>query len=167
LVINGVTYYASEDSHVRWGTLANTNYGTSTVLQVTDSYQDASSTFSGGMETDILESLGIWGTETTQHTLHWDGYTTSHQSATSGELSYAPTADGYHTHGLYWEAGVMEFYIDGVQSWTWVNSRVCNLPCYILLSLQLGGWGNNNPGPQVDNQTMQVDYVRVWSGTKN
>lgn len=167
LVINGVTYYASEDSHVRWGTLANTNYGASTVLQVTDSYQDASSTYSGGMETDILESLGIWGTETTQHTLHWDGYTTSHQSATSGELSYAPTADGYHTYGLYWAPGVMEFYIDGVQSWSWADARVCSVPCYMLLSLQLGGWGNNNPGPQVDNQAMQVDWVRVWSGTKN
>lgn len=167
LVINGVTYYATEDSYVRDGSLVNTNYGTSAVLQVQDSYQDASTTFSGGMETDILESLGIWGTETTQHTMHWDGYTTSHQSVTSGELTYLPTADGYHTYGLYWAPGVMEFYIDGVQSWNWANTRVCSVPCYMLLSLQLGGWGNNNPGPQVDNQTMQVDWVRVWSGTKN
>ncbi|OJV03640.1 MAG: hypothetical protein BGO12_03790 [Verrucomicrobia bacterium 61-8] len=75
--------------------------------------------------------------------------------------------DGYHTYGVYWESGLMEFYVDGVKTYTFANSRACSVPCYILLSLQLGGWDPANaPGSQVDNQLTQVDWVRVWSGTK-
>lgn len=166
LVINGVTYYASEDTHARAGSLANTNYGSATVLEVQDSYDDASNTFNGGMETDIMESLGKYGAHHTYHTVHWDGYGSSHQTASSGKLTLPATGDGYHTYGLYWQAGVMEFYVDGVYKWSWNNSRVCSVPCYVLLSHQLGGWDANNPGSQVNNQTMEVDYIRVWSGTK-
>jgi beta-glucanase (GH16 family) len=167
LIIDGTTYYAAEDTYAQAGSYANTAHGSETELQIKDSYGDTASTYNNGMETDIMESLGIWGTEATQHTLHWDGYGTDHQSVTSDAFAFPSTSDGYHTYGVYWQQGVMEFYVDGVKTWSWINSRVCSVPCYLLLSLQLGGWDDNNPGSQVDNQTMQVDWVRVWSGTRS
>ncbi len=166
LVINGVTYYATEDAYVRWGTLANNNYGTATELQVEDQWGDTATTFNGGMEIDILESLGIWGLNKTQHATHWDGYSTQHQSTGWPNILYGATDDGFHTYGLYWEPNLLEFYVDGIRTATWNNTRIMSVPAYLILSLQLGGWDNNNPGAQVNNQTMEVDWVRVWSGTR-
>lgn len=165
LVINGVAYEATEDSHVRQGTLANTNYGTLSVLQVQDSYQDASSTYGDGNEIDIMETLGIWGPDRTQHAVHWDGYGSSHQSV-EHRHAFPSEGDDFHTYGLYWESGKYEFYVDGVLTYEWANAEVMACPAYVILSLQLGGWDNNNVGPQVDGRSVEVDYVRVWSGTK-
>jgi len=167
LVVNGVTYYATEDAYVRWGTLAGTNYGTAAELAVEDSWGDTATTFNGGMEVDILESLGIWGADETQHAVHWDGYSTSHQSAGWPNILSPATGDGFHTYGVYWQPGLLEFYVDGVRTAQWNNSRVMSVPAYMILSLQLGGWDNNNPGAQVNNQTMEVDWVRAWSGTRS
>lgn len=166
LVINGVTYYATEDAYVRWGTLANTNYGTSVELAVQDEWADTASTFNGGMEVDILETLGIWGANKTQHAVHWDGYDTQHQSVGWSNITYPATGDGFHTYGVYWQPGLLEFYVDGVNTASWNNSRVMSVAAYLILSLQIGGWDNNNAGAQVHNQVMEVDWVRVWSGAQ-
>lgn len=166
LVINGVTYYASEDATVRWGTLANTNYGNDALLAVEDHWGDTATTFNGGMEVDIMESLGIWGSNVTQHAVHWDGYDTSHQTKGWSNIFYPATGDDFHTYGVNWQSGLLEFYVDGVRTGDWSNSRVMSVPAYLILSLQLGGWGGNNPGAQVNNQVMEVDWVRVWSGSR-
>lgn len=166
LVINGTAYTATEDAMVRWGTLANTNYGNAAEIAVKDDWGDTATTFSGGMEVDIMESLGIWGANVTQHALHWDGYGTSHKSAEWHNITYPSTGDGFHTYGVYWEPGVLAFYIDGIKTVEYANSRVMNVPAYFILSLQMGGWGGNNPGAQVNNQVMEVDWVRAWSGTR-
>lgn len=165
LVINGVTYYAIEDAHVQWGTKANTSYPSTTELTVKDDWGNTATTWNGGMEIDIMEFLGIWGPDTNAHAMHWDGYDSDHQSTGSGEFSYPPTPDEFHVYGLYWEAGRLKFYVDGYKTYEWENSRVMSVPAYLLLSLQAGGWGGNDAGPQVHNQTMEVDWVRVWSGT--
>jgi beta-glucanase (GH16 family) len=167
LVINGVTHYASEDAHVRWGTLANTNYGSAVELAVEDSWGDTATTFNGGMEVDILEALGIWGADETHHALHWDGYGSSHHTTGWSNVFSPATDDGFHTYGVYWQPGLLEFYVDGVRTATWSNARVMSVPAYMILSLQLGGWDNNIPGAQVHNQVMEVDWVRAWSGTRS
>ena len=166
LVINGTPYTATEDATVRWGTLANTNYGAANDIAVKDDWGDTATTYSGGMEIDVMESLGIWGANVTQHALHWDGYGTDHKSASWPNVTYQATPDGFHTYGVYWEPGLLAFYIDGIKTAEYANSRVMSVPAYMLLSLQLGGWGNNNPGAQVNNQVMEVDWVRSWSGTR-
>lgn len=166
LVINGVAHTATEDATVRWGTLADTNYGSAADLGVKDDWGDTATTFNGGMEVDIMESLGIWGPDVTQHALHWDGYGASHKSAEWHDIDYPATPDGFHTYGVYWEPGLLAFYIDGVKTVEYANPRVMSVPAYFLLSLQMGGWGGNNPGPQVHNQVMEVDWVRSWSGTR-
>lgn len=166
LVINGVTYEATEDAYVRWGTLANNNYGSTIDLAVEDSWGDTATTFNGGMEIDIMESLGIWGADETSHAVHWDGYGAQHQSVGWPNILSSATGDSFHTYGVYWQPGLLEFYVDGIRTGSWNNTRVMSVPAYLILSLQLGGWDNNNPGAQVNNQVMEVDWVRVWSGTR-
>jgi len=167
LVINGTAYTATEDATVRGGSAANTNLGSALTLEVKDNWGNTADTFNGGMEVDILESLGIWGADQTSHAVHWDGYGTQHKSRGWHDIHYPASSDGFHTYGVNWQPGVLEFYVDGVRTGVMEDSRVMNTSAYMILSLQLGGWDNNNAGPQVHNQTMEVDWVRVWSGTRS
>lgn len=166
LVVNGVAHTPSADATVRWGTLANNNYGSAPDLGVKDDWGDTATTFNGGMEIDVMESLGIWGPDVTSHALHWDGYGAQHKHAAWLGVDYPATPDGFHTYGVYWEPGLLAFYVDGIKTAEYANSRVMSVPAYMLLSLQLGGWDNNHPGAQVHGQVMEVDWVRAWSGTR-
>jgi len=166
LIVNGQTFYATEDSYVSWGANANTNYGSATELFVKDEWGDTATTFNGGMEIDVMESLGIWGANKIQHATHWDGYDASHQTKGWTNVISPATGDGFHTYGVYWQPNLLEFYVDGVRTGSWSDARVMSVPAYLILSLQLGGWDNNNAGAQVNDQVMDVDWVRVWSGTR-
>ncbi|WP_224364744.1 golvesin C-terminal-like domain-containing protein [Hyalangium versicolor] len=166
LVINGVAYVATEDATVQWGDQAGINQGSSAVLKVEDGWGDTASTYNGGMEVDIMESLGIWGASKTSHATHWNGYGSDHLSKGWGPVSYPSLPDGFHVYGAYWQQGLLAFYVDGVKTGEWSDSRILSVPAYMLLSLQLGGWDSNTPGSQVNGQQMQVDWVRTWSGTR-
>lgn len=166
LIVNSLPVNPTGDAYVNDGTKAALNYGTESVIKLMDPWGNSSSTYDGGMEFDIMESLGIWGDDVTAHALHWDGYSGDHQSTGSGELNLTPSSDGYHTYGMYWEPGYVAMYVDGVLTWSYANSRVGSVNSYIIMSLQMGGWDGN--GTIIDNQLpadMLVDYVRVWSGT--
>lgn len=167
LVVNGVAHTPVADATVRWGTLADVNYGSAPDLGVKDDWGDTATTFSGGMEIDIMESLGIWGPDVTSHALHWDGYGAQHKHAAWLGVDHPATPDGFHTYGVYWEPGLVAFYVDGIRTAEYADARVLSVPAYFLLSLQLGGWDNNNPGPQVHGQVMEVDWVRAWSGVRS
>lgn len=166
LVIDGQTINASADSFVRMSQ-ATTNFGTQNTLMVAEAYgsNDTASTYGTGNEVDIMESLGRWGPDRTQHAVHWDGYGSNHQSVDSGHLAYPSEGDDYHTYGLYWESGKYEFYIDGVKTYEWSNTEVMSSEAFMILSLQLGGW-DGGPIDDIDGRSLEVDYVRAWSGTK-
>ena len=89
-----------------------------------------------------------------------------HPKKEFARLSLNPSADGYHVYGMYWEPGRIVFYIDGQKTEEYKNDRVASVASYILLSNQLGGWGENtNIRGDLLPATMYIDYVRVWSGT--
>jgi hypothetical protein len=56
--------------------------------------------------------------------------------------------------------------VDGVKTGEHIAPRVMDIPAYLILSLQLGGWDGNTPTAGVHNKQLEIDYVRVWSGTK-
>lgn len=163
LLVGGDTVFPSADSYVCGGQYAGSSYGDATVLEAYDPWANTSSTYDGAMETDIMETLGIWGDNYNQHALHWDGYGDDHKSTGSGKLSIPPTEDGFHTYGMYWEPGKIEFYTDGIKTWEYENSRVSTVPGFLILSHQLGGWdGNASIADELFPAVMEVDYVRVY-----
>ncbi len=159
----------SEDATLGEGANAARSYGAELTLEVRESWARTASTQDGGMEFDIMESLGHWGPDMTSHALHWDGYAPGHPRLGSGYFSSPPTDDGFHVYGMSWQEGEVRFFVDGVETFSWRNERVGSVPSYILLSLQIGGWsdalGSNRipDGPSFPGE-MVVDYVRVWSG---
>jgi hypothetical protein len=75
------------------------------------------------------------------------------------------------TIGLYWTEGKLEFYVNGKNTWTYADARVCSAPSFLLLSGQTGGWDKNgdkfdvNFDPNLPKH-MYFDYVKMWSGKK-
>jgi hypothetical protein len=105
-----------KDAYVMDGQHQETNFGNKSELGVKNPWKKTSSTYDGGMEIDIMESLGVWGDNKTQHALHWDygpGNMKNHPKKEFAGQSLNPSADGYHVYGMYWEPGRIVFYIDG------------------------------------------------------
>ncbi|WOO40096.1 DUF7594 domain-containing protein [Rubellicoccus peritrichatus] len=174
LIVNGISYQAVADARVAAGTVANTNYGTQDTLRVWEVYQtgnEVTTVDSGGgkgMEIDIMEVLGKWGSNVTGSVLHWNGYTNgiSNDSTGWGRMPVQDTSV-FHEYGVYWEDGLLEFYVDGVKTATYEDSRAPSVPAYLIFSLQTGGWDNNTPSSAINGKSLEVDWVRVWSGTKS
>ncbi len=165
LVVNSTTYYADEDARLAWGTNADTNFGDGDYLPVEESYGPAVATDDGlGMEIDIMESFSSWGSNINQHVAHWNGYPSTNK--TWGPIIYPASVDDFHTYGLYWAQDHLEFFIDGVKTGEWDNSRILDTDAFMLLTFQVGGPGNSS-GSYDDGKTMEVDWVRVWEGTKS
>jgi hypothetical protein len=164
LVIDGSNYTPSADAYVNAGANADRNFGGETELGVEGAWEITSRIDSGGMEFDIMETVGAWGENAVQHAMHWDNYKINHPKKETGPLDMVATDDGYHTYGMYWKEGYVEFYIDGVPTWELSSPRVSNVASYILLSHQMGGWGKNqNIASDFGPATMAIDYVRVWT----
>jgi beta-glucanase (GH16 family) len=163
LVIDGSTYIASGDAYVNGGANASSNFGSEPELGVEDAWEITSKIDAGGMEFDIMETVGAWGENAVQHALHWENYKRNHPKKETGPLDMIPTDDDYHTYGMYWKEGYVEFYIDGKATMSWKSSRVGSIESYIILSHQMGGWGvNRNITADFSSAMMSVDYVRVW-----
>ena len=163
VINNSQTIYPSDDAYVRGGANSDNNFGTSASLELKDPWGNTSTTYDGGMELDVMESLGIWGNNKVQEAVHWDGYEADEKSEDSGKLNLNPASDGYHIYAMNWKPGRVDFYIDNVLTWSFDSSRVGYEDSYVLLSHQFGGWDNNG---NVDDAhlpvNMYVDYVRVY-----
>lgn len=167
LIVNEETFVPSGDTYVRGGRYSHENYGNEKSLIVKDVWSNTSSTFDGGMEFDIMEYLGVWGTDISWSALHWDGYGSNHVSYSSDAIYLNSTEDNFHVYGMHWEPNYVAMYVDGDKVWEFESERVGNLPSYIILSLQVGGWDGNSR--DIDDNfftNMLVDYVKVWKKTE-
>lgn len=171
LIVNGKALGSSADAMVRSGTHANTNFGTDSTFTVQDIWaRDTRTTYDGGMEIDVFEWLGVWEPYRLHWAAHWDGYFGDHKSTNQIFYTVGDTVAEYHTYGFYWEPGLLEFYFDGESVGSFETNRVCSVPSYPILSLQMGGWSGNGNLDNIDESEypglMEVDYVKVWSGTR-
>ncbi len=167
LVIDGTSIYPSDDAMVRI-TDPNKGFGNENRLHVCDRWAKTSNTDDGGMEMDIMESLGVWGENALQHALHWDNYGADHKFTSSGKLFSTQTSDGFHTYGMEWSEGKMKFYVDGEETWSHSDARVSSVESYLILSHQLGGWGGSGNTPVLDGALpvdMVIDYVKVYESS--
>jgi beta-glucanase (GH16 family) len=136
---------------------------------------DVYGTWAASGEVDIMEAvnLGASGGNTVHGTLHYGAQWPNNVSSGSGyEVATNATAE-FHVYALEWDATEMRWYIDDVlfamqNSW---STAAAPFPApfderfYILLNVAVGG---NWPGaPNAATEfpvTMEVDYVRVYSG---
>ena len=123
----------------------------------------------------IMEAvnLGAAGGNTVHGTLHYGGEWPN--NVFTGDSYVVPTdaRTEFHEYALEWDATEMRWYVDGVlyaMQNNWFSTSApypapFDQPFYILLNAAVGG---NFPGaPNAGTEfpvTMEVDYVRVYSG---
>jgi hypothetical protein len=113
-----------------------------------------------GTEVDIVEAP--WrNKDEVSHALHWDGYGADHQGA-----GHHPTVpginEGFHTYAVDWSEDGYIFFIDGKETWRTDQGGVCDVPLFLMISDEEGGWsGNPAKATNLPDKTY-VDYIRVW-----
>lgn len=112
-----------------------------------------------GTEIDIFEYHINHGRSWVYHNLHWNGYGDEHKQA--GTRVEVPGIDeGFHTFGLLWCSDEYVFYIDGQETWR-TSEAVSGIPEYLILSVELTGWGGDVTKAQLPDEIL-FDYVRVY-----
>lgn len=111
-------------------------------------------------EIDIMEFDGAV-TDVIHHNYHW------HDGAYHSEGYYqgaVPFSDSYHTYGVSWEPGKIEWYIDGQITRTFTGENVSLQLSNLIINLAVGGdfvgaIDSNFPAD------LLIDYVRVYQKT--
>jgi beta-glucanase (GH16 family) len=129
-------------------------------------------------EIDVVEAVNLGGTNGNEifATIHYGGEFPANES--SG-VTYDPgpnVTEDFHDYAIEWDEFEIRWYFDGalyaVQN-NWFSTAApypapFDQPFHILLNLAVGG---NFPGFAIDNSvfpaTMEVDWVRVYSGEDN
>lgn len=111
-------------------------------------------------EIDIMEHIGR-EPESVHHTLHWKekGVPKYEGQPTTG-IAFA---HDFHIFGLSWKKGQLIWYVDGAERYRIEDTRVPDVPMYMLVNFAVGGnW------PQPPDETTKfpasydVDYVRAY-----
>ncbi|MEO1576661.1 MAG: glycoside hydrolase family 16 protein [Pseudomonadota bacterium] len=136
------------------------------------SFPEAYGVWAASGEIDIMESVGsdpdrIFGT------IHYGGEFPGNLSTSETYSPSTDVSDEFHVYAIEWDADEIRWYVDdtlyAVQN-AWSSTAgpypaPFDQPFYILLNVAVGG---SFPGaPSVDTVfpvTMEVDYVRVYSG---
>ena len=132
-------------------------------------------TWAASGEIDIMEAVNLGGSggNTVYGTIHYGG--TWPNNVFSGETYVVPAnaTTEFHTYAVEWDSGEIRWYVDDVlysmrNSWYSDGGAFpapFDQPFYILLNVAVGGNFPGNPnGSTVFPVTMEVDWVRVYSG---
>lgn len=126
-------------------------------------------------EIDVMEAVNpaASGGNTVYGTLHYGGEWPANDSSGSQYQVSTDITTEFHDYALEWDENEMRWYVDGVlyaMQNSWYSSSAVfpapfDQPFYILLNVAVGG---NFPGSPTASTvfpvTMEVDYVRVYSG---
>lgn len=115
-----------------------------------------------GMEIDIMEYLTEWNRKKFHIAAHWDGYADDLKSFRTFYKPDKKFSDDFHTYGVYWDEGILIWYFDGKEINRLESPRVSDVPMYLILSTNVGGWATwRVERDKLPEQTL-IDYVRVW-----
>jgi uncharacterized protein YjdB/beta-glucanase (GH16 family) len=124
-------------------------------------------------EIDIMEAKHKNPTQVLGTVHHYNGHNT-------GQMTTPDLSAAFHTYAVEWEKDEIRWYFDGAlyhratpqtTGGAWPFNNTGN-PFYLIYNLAVGGLGTPFTGNQAFNSAdfptnMQVDYVRVYSGTWN
>ena len=124
-------------------------------------------------EMDIMESVGQIPS-TNVGSIHGPGFTGTRIGAEYKLPGNAKFADAFHTFGILWSPGKIQYYVDSPAN-VYVTYTPASLPhgavwpfdtgkVFLILNLAVGGyWPGSPDATSVFPQEMLVDYVRVYA----
>lgn len=116
-----------------------------------------------GMEIDIVEYLTEWEAKKFHFAAHWDGFgedLKSHRTYYHSKVKVPK--DGYHKFALYWDKDLLVWFADDIEVARWQDERIADVPMYLILSTNVGGWATSHVQKKKLPEYTLVDYVRVW-----
>ena len=118
-------------------------------------------------EIDIVEARGEALTELVHSYHYYDPFGQIHSESysTTGATNYT---EGFHTYGVSWKPGQLDWYVDGVLQHTYTSPTVSSQNMYAILNLAVGGnfnWADVDPNAFP--ATLEVDYVRIYQINTN
>ena len=126
-------------------------------------------------EIDVMEAVNLGGSggNTVHGTIHYGGEWPNNVFTGDAYVVATDAQTEFHTYALEWDATEMRWYVDDVlyqvqTSWFSSNGNYpapFDQPFYILLNVAVGGnWPGAPNGGTAFPVTMEVDWVRVYSG---
>ncbi len=126
-------------------------------------------------EIDVMEAVNLGGSRgnTVHGTLHYGGEWPNNVFTGSSYLVTSDATTEFHEYALEWDENEFRWYVDDVMyaaQNAWSSSGApypapFDQPFYILLNVAVGGnWPGSPDAGTVFPVTMEVDYVRVYSG---
>jgi len=67
----------------------------------------------------------------------------------------------FHTFGLNWQKGLLEWYVDGVKRFS-TTDYVPEVNMYIIANLAIDGSLAKKPDPSTYPKYMEIDYIKTW-----
>lgn len=122
-------------------------------------------------EIDIMENIGV-EPDKVHGSLHGPGYSGENPlTGTYQSKGGVPFHQDFHVFSVEWEPGTIRFYVDGKLYQTRTSNEVpagtrwvYDHPFFLLVNLAVGGnWPGSPNASTVFPQSMQVDYVRVFT----
>jgi len=139
---------------------------------------DTYGTWAASGEIDIVEAvnLGAAGGNTVHGTIHFGGEWPNNVSVGNDYLVASDATTDFHNYVLEWDQTEMRWYVDDVlhsvqNAWSTTSAAFpapFDQPFYILLNVAVGGnWPGSPDAATAFPVTMEVEYVRVYSGEIN
>ncbi len=137
---------------------------------------DTYGTWAASGEIDIVEAVNLGGSggNTVHGTIHYGGAWPNNVFSGSDYLVPGDATTGFHVYAVEWDHTEIRWYVDDVMyamqnSWSTTNAAFpapFDEPFYILLNVAVGGnWPGSPTSATAFPALMEVDYVRVYSGS--
>lgn len=114
-------------------------------------------------EMDIMEQTG-WEKNKVLGTFHWQDSASDSYAHYGLETEASTSTSEFHLYSLEWTPELIHVYYDDVRYVTLENNE--NLPFnadfFIILNIAMGGNLGGDIDPEFTEDTMEIDYVRVY-----
>ena len=114
-------------------------------------------------EIDIMEQTGA-NKDITLGTLHWYN-TTANGNASYGETTaVADASSDFHLYTVEWSDTSIKIYLDDVNFFQMANDSTLpfNADFFMILNIAMGGTLGGDIDPSFTEDTMEIDYVKVF-----
>jgi len=120
-------------------------------------------------EIDIMEYVGF-KPDIIHANVHTRRYNHVKKNGRGSTTGVAEPFAGFHLYAVEWDAGRMDFFVDGRRYFTYENEGTgpdawpFDKPHYLILNIAIGGsWGGQQGiDDAIFPQRMEIDYVRVY-----
>lgn len=112
-------------------------------------------------EIDIMEHVGN-DQDVIHGTLHYEGR--SGGNADGGTIDVDGVSNDFHIYTMEWSPERIVFLVDGEVYHTYINDpdSPFNKDFFLILNVAMGGTFGGDIGPDFDESSLEVDYIRVF-----